>query len=106
MSRTIRNRTPSNGLNNYAFHKRKYSLERWCKYGDTDIIAIDKFLTFYRRDGYCIRGNKKFRYACNRSQKQKFKQMIQQASENNSFDNLVTMLCFKRIRNRYWLFVS
>jgi hypothetical protein len=102
MSRTIRNRTPSNGLNDYAFHQRKDCLERWRKQDDTDSEAIDNFLTFYRRDGYCMRGNKKFRYAKNRSQKQSFKQIIHHALKNDSFDNVTNLLCFKSVRNRYW----
>lgn len=102
MSRTIRNRTPSNGLNDYAFHKRKDALERWRKPGDTDHQAIDNFLTFYRRDGYCMRRNRIYKDAKCRSQKQGFKQAIHHALKDDSFDNMTNKLCFKSVRSRYW----
>lgn len=102
MSRTIRNRTPSNGLNDYAFHKRKYYIERGRNREETNSLSVEDFLTFYRRDGYSMRRNRKFRYAKNRSQKQRFKQAIHHALKDDSFDNITQKLCFKSIRNRYW----
>lgn len=91
MSRTIRNRTPSNGLNAYAFHKHKDSMERWRKFDDTDEEAVTNFLNFYRRDGYSMRRSSKFRKSFTRSQKSKCKEIIKHALKYDSFDNLATI---------------
>lgn len=91
MSRTIRNRTQSNGLNGYAWHKHKESMERWRKWDDTDERAVNNFLTFYRRDGYGMRRSGKMRRAFNRSQKSKCRETIRHSLKYDSFDNLATI---------------
>jgi hypothetical protein len=102
MSRTVRNRTKSGELTNYGFHKRKDALERWSHRLGSDSLAIERFLKFYIRDGYCMKTPKKFRIMRNRKRKAKFKQIMYNAMKHDSFDNVVTMRWHNDARHRYY----
>lgn len=102
MSRTIRHRTPSNGFNDYAVHKRKVYLERGLRRGETTSQAIDYFLFCYRHDGYSDGVPKTFRQSLNRSKKSKLKQILHHALVNDRFDDLPTLHWHKDAYYHYW----
>lgn len=102
MSRTIRNRTPSNGFSDYAMHKRKYYLERGLQRNETTSQAIDHFLFFYRRDGYSQGVPKSFRQSLNRSKKSKLKQILHHALVQDRFEDLPTLHWHKDAYYHYW----
>lgn len=102
MSRTVRNRTRSGNLTSYGFHKRKDCIERWINRLGSESLAIERFLEYYVRDGYCMKTPKKYRMQRNRKRKAEFNQIMYNAMKHDSFDNVVTMKWPNNARHRYY----
>lgn len=103
MSRTVRHRTPSNGLNAYGKYELSSSLIRHYRpFSWTDDDVVETFMKYYRRDGCPSQVPKTYRQYINRRNRAKNKRSIVYGLYHDNFDNMPTLKWYRDAAYNYW----